>query len=558
MTAAPEASSSSAATHVTTTATALADQLSSSVPRLDSSGKNWAIFSIRFQDAVEAKGFWGHFDGTEPCPQPATKDRPTPDESAACCVYEAKSAQTELRSRFLDSRCSDKGNVREFLEGLRTKREELATMGVDIEEKDYRSTIISSLPTSLSNFASNQLAAAKLHSATKTIAADTLIHMICEEYERQQSQRIKRKQVKKEEDTRDEALIASSSKNASGGGKGKGRKPRACWTCGEVGHFRSKCPKGKKSEKLGEAANAAVSDSEDEILFFADTDDDEDDVSKAEDEDPYDGLWSSDEEDAEESSEVDWSESNSLVDEDMNLADDSEEIAAQIGPDDDDSASRTEVMDSGCSRHLTLNRDALDNYTEIEPKFLRAADKKAMKAVGKGDMVVELPNGSKTSRLKLKDVFHVPGVGYTLVSIGRLDVEGYFVTFGGGMCQIREANGKVLGTIPRTSQCLYKIPHEAISGLAAAAEEMITLDQFHRRMGHISPYTARKLVKEKLVTGVKLDGSSINIPIFCESCVHAKAIRKPIPKVREGKRASKFGEEVHSDLWGKAPVQTKD
>ncbi|KIL61434.1 hypothetical protein M378DRAFT_43768, partial [Amanita muscaria Koide BX008] len=60
-----------------------------------------------------------------------------------------------------------------------------------------------------------------------------------------------------------------------------------------------------------------------------------------------------------------------------------------------DSASRTEVMDSGCSRHLTPNRDALENYTEIEPKFLRAADKKAMKAVGKGDMIVELPNGSK-------------------------------------------------------------------------------------------------------------------------------------------------------------------
>ena len=59
------------------------------------------------------------------------------------------------------------------------------------------------------------------------------------------------------------------------------------------------------------------------------------------------------------------------------------------------------------------------------------------------------------------------------------------------------------------------------------------------------------------MTGVKLDKSSVNIPIFCESCVHAKAIRKPVPKVREGKRASKFGEEVHSDLWGKAPVQTK-
>ena len=168
-----------ATTHTTTAATALADQLSSSVPKLDSSGKNWAIFLIHFQDAVEAKGFWGHFDGTEPCPQPDVKDQATADENPAVKQWRrdemsAKSllsqklpdstllrirmkksvkerwdevvteftekgtyAQTELRAKFLDSRCTEKGNVHEFLEGLRTKRKELATMGVDIKERDY-------------------------------------------------------------------------------------------------------------------------------------------------------------------------------------------------------------------------------------------------------------------------------------------------------------------------------------------------------------------------------------------------------------------------------------
>ena len=53
-----------------TTATALADTLPSSIPKLDASGLNWAIFSLRFQDAVEAKGYWGHFDGTTPRPVP--------------------------------------------------------------------------------------------------------------------------------------------------------------------------------------------------------------------------------------------------------------------------------------------------------------------------------------------------------------------------------------------------------------------------------------------------------------------------------------------------------
>jgi hypothetical protein len=85
-------------------------------------------------------------------------------------------------------------------------------MGVDVDEKDYRSTIISSLPIPLANFALNQLAAAKLYSALKTIAPDSLISLISEEYDRQQSQRASRKKQRKEEkDSKDEALAVSSS-----------------------------------------------------------------------------------------------------------------------------------------------------------------------------------------------------------------------------------------------------------------------------------------------------------------------------------------------------------
>ncbi|KAF8532697.1 hypothetical protein JB92DRAFT_2840380, partial [Gautieria morchelliformis] len=60
-------------------------------------------------------------------------------------------AQADLRTHFMESRCPDRGNVREFLDSLH-----------------YRSTIIKSLPPHLSTFASNLLAGAKLYSMTKT------------------------------------------------------------------------------------------------------------------------------------------------------------------------------------------------------------------------------------------------------------------------------------------------------------------------------------------------------------------------------------------------------
>ena len=52
--------------------TALADTLPSSIPKLDPTSSNWTVFLFRFQDAVDAKGFWGHFDGTSVIPTLST------------------------------------------------------------------------------------------------------------------------------------------------------------------------------------------------------------------------------------------------------------------------------------------------------------------------------------------------------------------------------------------------------------------------------------------------------------------------------------------------------
>jgi hypothetical protein len=69
-------------------------------------------------------------------------------------------AQTNLQTKFLESKCPDKGDICTWLDSLRVQKEELAQVSVEIDEKDYHSTIILSLPIYLSGFASSQLAAA--------------------------------------------------------------------------------------------------------------------------------------------------------------------------------------------------------------------------------------------------------------------------------------------------------------------------------------------------------------------------------------------------------------
>jgi len=95
-------------------------------------------------------------------------------------------AQADMRAKFMAMRCPDKGNPREFLEGLRVKKEELAQAGVVVDEKDYFSIIISSLPYALSNFASSQLAAAQ-YLSSKKISPDDLLSMLLEESDRQRA-----------------------------------------------------------------------------------------------------------------------------------------------------------------------------------------------------------------------------------------------------------------------------------------------------------------------------------------------------------------------------------
>lgn len=205
------------------------DTLPSNVPKLDIKGTNWAIFSLRFQVAVEAKELWKYFDGS--CPRPASPvtDNGSPTPQLFAFAILSMSQPCGLRTKFLESKC-------------------LSAVGVDIEEKDYRSTIIQSLPNHLAIFASGQLATARLYSPTKTIDPDILISLIIEESERRTT-RDARPPRNTRSGSADQALgVTDLAPRGRGGGRFRGRgsssnrqgRPRPpCWNCGSRDHFKA-------------------------------------------------------------------------------------------------------------------------------------------------------------------------------------------------------------------------------------------------------------------------------------------------------------------------------
>jgi hypothetical protein len=181
-----------------------------------------------------------------------------------------------------------------------------------------------------------------------------------------------------------------------------------------------------------------------------------------------------------------------------------------------------EVYDARCTRHITPYQDAVDNFVKISPKSFQAANQQSFDAVGMGEMTVNIPNSTDILQLRLTEVLYSPEVGYTLVSVGCLDKNGFSVTFAGGKCTIQGPEGDHIGAIPKTGRGIYRVAHEP--ELANVATEVLTLDQFHHRMGHISTEVARKLVDKGFVTGVRLETTPSGEPHFCESCVYVKAM----------------------------------
>jgi hypothetical protein len=84
--------------------------------------------------------------------------------------------------------------------------------------------------------------------------------------------------------------------------------------------------------------------------------------------------------------------------------------------------------------------------------------------------------------------------------------------------------------------------------------EELSIEELHRRLGHISQERAKVLIDKGLVEGVSLEAGSEMTT--CESCEWGKTARKNVKKVREGERCAAVGDEIHTDLWGPAPVES--
>ncbi|KIM58610.1 hypothetical protein SCLCIDRAFT_27992 [Scleroderma citrinum Foug A] len=196
-----------------------------------------------------------------------------------------------------------------------------------------------------------------------------------------------------------------------------------------------------------------------------------------------------------------------------------------------------ELYNSGSMQHISLYKDQFVSLTSIPPKTFSAANKQSFDAIATGDLIVDVPNGCDVTKLRLTEVFWVI------------------------------PSPKVMEPVPFVAQMMmlsdmYLRPMQNSTVSSTLVQMMVqmqlsklTIMELHRKMGHILPIVARHLAENGLVSGLKFDLLK-DEPTFCEACVYVKATRKPIAKEHVGEHAMEFSAEVHTDVWGPAPVET--
>jgi Reverse transcriptase (RNA-dependent DNA polymerase)/gag-polypeptide of LTR copia-type len=476
----------------------------------------------------------------------------------------------DLRRQLQNQKCKDGEDVRTHFAKIRSLRESLAAMGATLTDDDSAASILGSLPSSYDTFLSALTAAESV--LGKSLTPDELMHSIIEEADRRS---VRNQKAKKDE--KDVSFLAVDRKDNR-------KEERTCFNCGKKGHVKRNCwgkgggkegqgPKGKK--KADEKPKAAAAKTMDfDGAWTAIVDDSDDVVLSSDEESIYHELFEDDDEmpglvDASESDSDDDDEMPGLVDRDFSDSDDDDELCCVVDMDGDaytttfeyamlvdeggTQKTKVELYDSGASCHMSPFHDDFINFVPIVPKSITAADQRSFQAIGKGDVCIEVPNGETPTRIMLKDVLYAPSMALTLVSISRIAAAGYTTVFRDTSCRIYHAQREPVGEIS-VDGGLYRVHHLPLSEAAAPVEETVTINELHRRMGHIAHEAARDLVKKKLVEGLVLDETSQ--PTSCDSCEFAKKTRKPIQKERHAPRPSAPGEEVYSDVWGPAPTRS--
>ncbi|KAG8472381.1 hypothetical protein CXB51_035329 [Gossypium anomalum] len=418
------------------------------------------------------------------------------------CMSKTLTSKLHMKQRLYAHRLEEGASVHEHLTVFKEILSNLEAMEVQYDKEDLGLILLCSLPPSYLTFRDTILYSRESLTVDEVYDSltsyDKMKHLVVKPDSQGEGLIVRGRQDRNTDDDRGR----TQERNHRGKSKGRSKssnRGKTCNFCKKKGHIKSECYKLQNKIKR-EAANQK-------------------------------------EKQPENSGEADVVEDYS----------DGELLVASVN---DSKVSEEWILDSGCTFHMSPNRDWFTTYETVSEGVVLMGNNASCKIAGVGTIKVKMFDGIVRT---LSDVRYVPELKINLISLSTLDSKGYRYTAESGVLKISKGSLVVMKGQRKTAK-LYVLQGSTVTGDAAVASSSLSDDDitklWHMRLGHMSENGMVELSKRGL-----LDGQGICKLNFCEHCVFGK--RKRVRFTRGIHNTKETLEYIHSDLWGPSRVPSR-
>ncbi|GJX83243.1 retrovirus-related pol polyprotein from transposon TNT 1-94 [Tanacetum coccineum] len=201
------------------------------------------------------------------------------------------------------------------------------------------------------------------------------------------------------------------------------------------------------------------------------------------------------------------------------------------------------IQDSGCSRHMTRNKDLFSSYKTFNGGNVLFGSNTKIKIIGKGTI--------SHNSLSIHDVSHVENLSFNLLSVGQICDKKCKVLFSETDSEIIKDGITIGKGIRKHGLYIMKLGNSPKDALCLTSiDDSSTL--WHRRLGHANMRLIQSLSSKELVRNLpKLKFEKL----FCDACNVGKQVHES-HKAKNMVSTSKCLELLHMDLFGPSAVQS--
>jgi hypothetical protein len=223
--------------------------------------------------------------------------------------------------------------------------------------------------------------------------------------------------------------------------------------------------------------------------------------------------------------------------------------------------SRTWLVDSGATSHMTWNLDLFTTFLEMNPPIqVTIANGTTIPCYGVGTVELHQDNPQLPDAITLQNARYMPDLNTNLLSVSKLEDRGIYVASRPGFLDLIR-NGKTLATAQRNGgsyvlelgsgnhqkEAAFAVKDSKAKAKATAKDKVVTWEIIHARLAHVADHFIANLpdVTEGFI---QVPVQAKHLRKACDPCVRSKQIRiisrdPPVPsKVPLGR--------LYIDGWG--------